>query len=340
MTAAHLLDDTAFMEGLLAGLAERLAAPTDEIPSARCVAKPTLIRELGAIRDRLAIPRFRRVSGTNLLQLLVRGGLAHPVPLDDLRAGLPADRLYTVGIGVDPARLDPIELLQAHVPRGVVCYFTALGVHGLTTQLPSHHHIAQLTTARADVPSRDVPAFRHDSAARTVDGTVPRGGVLADAGPGQVHPLGTREFAYGGLAYYVTSREASRVAGIQSRYLNDRTRFRITTLEQTLLDTLHRPHNCGGPPVVYEAWETGAERLNPERLAQLLERIGDPRLARRVGYMLDQYATSPSPALAEVLSRARPSSTGAGSSGDDTVVPLLPGVPSTAIDAHWGLAVP
>jgi predicted transcriptional regulator of viral defense system len=30
---------------------------------------------------------------------------------------------------------------------------------------------------------------------------------------------------------------------------------RITTLEQTLLDTLHRPLSCGGPPIVIEAWE-------------------------------------------------------------------------------------
>jgi uncharacterized ParB-like nuclease family protein len=336
-------EDTAFMEALLAGVAEHLAAPSDELPSVRCVAKPTLIRELSAIRVRVAMPRWRRVSGVSLLQLLVRGGLARAVPLDDVRQGLPVDRLYAVGIGVDPGELDPVEILQAHVPHGVVCYFTALGVHGLTTQLPSHHHIAHLTTARVAAPPRDGAARAAQSNAEApapVEATVQRAGGADDGAAGAVHPLGTREFVYDGLPYYTTHREAHRVVGVQRRYLNDRTRFRVTTLEQTLLDTLHRPHSCGGPPVVYEAWETGAGCLNPERLAALLDRIGDARLTRRTGYMLDQNGVRPSPALEAVLARARSVPAPAHAVDADAIVPLLPGVPAVTIDARWGVAVP
>lgn len=337
-------DDAAFVEGVLSGVAERLRAPTEEIPSVRCIARPTFVRLLGELRDRLAIPGRRRVSATGLLQLLVRGGLTRPVPLTDLRTGLPPDRLYAVGLGVDPSQLDPVELLQAHVPHGVVCYFTALGVHGLTTQLPSHHHIAHLTPARAapsvSATTRGANGQADDVAAIFAEMAAARLAGLGGLDPGPVHPLGTREFVNEGLAYYSTHREAHRVAGVQSRYLNERTRFRITTLEQTLLDTLHRPHSCGGPPVVYEAWETGAGRLNPERLAALLDSIGDPRLARRAGYMLDQYGDASSPALADVLSRAWPAPVSDGLPGYHAVVPLLPGVPSTAVDERWGVAVP
>lgn len=344
MASRPPLDDAVFVEGLLSGVAELLRVPTEEIPSVRCVARPSLVRLLGKIRDRLAIPGHRRVSATNLLKLLVRGGLARPVPLADLKAGLPSDRLYAVGLGGDPSQLDPVELLQAHAPRGVVCYFTALGVHGLTTQLPSHHHVAHLAPARTTSPisitARDEEGQVDDTVSDLSKTAVKRLAGLDALEPGTTHSLGTREFTYEGLAYYSTHREAHRVAGVQRRYLNERTRFRLTSLEQTLLDTLHRPHSCGGPPVVYEAWETGAGRLNPERLAKLLERIGDPRLARRTGYMLDQYGDVSSPALANVLSRAWPVSASAGSLSEDSIVPLLPGVPPTSVDPRWGVAVP
>ena len=56
-----------------------------------------------------------------------------------------------------------------------------------------------------------------------------------------------------GCRRYTTRREAHRVVGVQTRYVNEKSRYRVTTLEQTLVDTLHRPHSCGGPAVVFEA---------------------------------------------------------------------------------------
>src|SRR5207237_3233319 len=43
-----------------------------------------------------------------------------------------------------------------------------------------------------------------------------------------------------------TRRSARLVLGVQSRDYGPRTRIRITTLEQTLLDTLSKPFHCGG----------------------------------------------------------------------------------------------
>jgi hypothetical protein len=41
------------------------------------------------------------------------------------------------------------------------------------------------------------------------------------------------------------------------RVVSPRTWLRITTLEQTLLDTLLQPLRCVGEAVVLEAWENG-----------------------------------------------------------------------------------
>jgi hypothetical protein len=277
---------------------------------------------------------------------LVGGGLARAVPLTERRRGLPSDRLYAVGLGVNPETLDPIELLQAHVPGGVVCYFTALIVHGLTTQFASHHHIARLkrggvAASNAGAGGDERRRAENAEVRPFTEGAGPDVGGQGGRDAGPVPPIGTREFVRQGLAYYTTHRDANRIVGIQRRYLNPYTRFRVTTLEQTLLDTLHRPHSCGGAPVVYEAWATGAERLNPQRLATLLDRIGDARLTRRTGYMLDQYPISaPSPELSHVLARARQQSAPTGHWSEEAVVPLLPGVPPTEVNTRWGVAVP
>ncbi|MFT3882954.1 MAG: hypothetical protein QM703_25270 [Gemmatales bacterium] len=76
--------------------------------------------------------------------------------------------------------------------------------------------------------------------------------------------LGEWLFTYKGLRYYKTTKENRLVPGIQTRFLNPTSIVRITSLEQTLLDTLHRPLSCGGPAVVMEAWEQGITRAKKE----------------------------------------------------------------------------
>jgi predicted transcriptional regulator of viral defense system len=81
-------------------------------------------------------------------------------------------------------------------------------------------------------------------------------------------------------------RDPQYLVQTQWRFVHELSRIRVTSLEQTLLDTLHRPLNCGGAAVVFEAWDTGADRLDHDKLATLLHRINDLRLTRRVAYML------------------------------------------------------
>lgn len=98
-------------------------------------------------------------------------------------------------------------------------------------------------------------------------------------------------------------REARLLPGTQLRYIGPRTIIRITDLEQTLLDTLHRPLTCGGPAVVFEAWDQGIERLQEDRLADYLASMEHRPTAQRLGYMLADLDYKPGDKLAAVLNR-------------------------------------
>ncbi len=321
--------DQMFLTGLVAGVAAKLEHPTDALPSVRCLARPALVAILLAVRDALAIPGHKHVSATALLHVLVDAGVAHVVPLQNRAKDVRSDRLYAMGFGGSATDLDPVELLQAHEPDGIVCYFTALALLGLTTQLPAHHHIARLddsVVAYGDAVTVTVTA----TTTQMQDATAHAAPVRA---PAAQLSLGSRAFSYQGIPYYTTRREAHRVVGVQTRYVNERSRYRVTTLEQTLVDTLHRPHSCGGPAVVYEAWGAAGDRLDGPRLVALVRAIADARLARRVGYMLAQFA----PALVDSTRDQLPASWLV--TGPD-VIPLLTGIPPTSIDATWGIGVP
>jgi hypothetical protein len=115
------------------------------------------------------------------------------------------------------------------------------------------------------------------------------------------NPLGTALFQYQGSTFYKTSRERRLVPGIVKRIIGGVSILRITSIEQTLLDTLHRPLSCGGPSVVYEAWQKGIARLNEARLTKYLQRADNVSLAQRVGYMLDSMSYEAAKPLRELL---------------------------------------
>jgi predicted transcriptional regulator of viral defense system len=179
-----------------------------------------------------------------------------------------------------------LELLQAYAPEGTICYFTAISFHSLSTQPPVHHHIAiptegYITSAVPDVSSqKDIPSKR-----------TPR------------NPLGTMLFRYGGLPFFRTSREKRLLRGAQLRYIGPTAIIRITDLEQTLLDTLHRPLHCGGPAVAFEAWEQGIKKLREDRLADYLASMQHRPTAQRLGYIFADLDYKPGAKLIAVLNR-------------------------------------
>ena len=74
--------------------------------------------------------------------------------------------------------------------------------------------------------------------------------------------------------------------GTQKYYYSDKSIVSITTLEQTLIDTLHRPFSCGGPSVVFEAWSNASDIMDQSRILECLREIQDNNLSRRAGYFL------------------------------------------------------
>ncbi len=141
---------------------------------------------------------------------------------------------------------------MAYEPSGVVCYFSALAFHSLTSQMPSHHHVALLT-----VPSRmgGAKEVRQDEKEEVLrQETVAKKPDTDKTTRSKANPLGKVIFSLLDIPYYLTRRTKRLVPGVQNRSNGPRSQFRITTYEQTLLDTLYRPQKSGGPAVVLKAW--------------------------------------------------------------------------------------
>jgi hypothetical protein len=230
------------------------------------------------------------------------------------------DRFYAIGFDVDPNLIDPAELLQVHAPDGVICYFTALQIHGVTTQPATHHHIARARSVGSGGNLRSTVAIINKT----------------NSAP----PLGSEQFIYQDVSYFLTMRDFSILRKTQRQYLNGRSKVKVTTLEQTLVDTMHRPMSAGGPAVVFEAWEAASAQADA---AQLLDieaialQINDPLLARRVGYMLDlTYRGAASGQTGPLHALANKNIT------SDTGEPfsLIAGMPYKTYDARWQLLVP
>lgn len=315
MPAPSSAEGRDFREPFLAELLMRIGEPSGARPTVRCWSESALSQELVAVRKELEERRISvPLSGAGLLAWLQELKLARAVPVESPESERPV-RFFVLGLErfAGEPQVDPIELLQAYAPQGVVCYFTALAFHALTTQPPSHHHVAVLA-ARSKEREAAPPRPATARLMRTYN------------------PLGKLAFRHQGVPYFLTRRESQLVPGVQQRYLNSRALVRITSREQTLLDTLHRPLNCGGPEVVFEAWRTGVEDMDASRLAELIVLADHPHLRRRVAAMLDLMDYPSGDDLRAVLERGRVPS--------EPPIPLLAGMEYSRLDPRWCVLVP
>ena len=309
---------------ILAEFSRTFGSRSSKYSNVRCISKAALIRELLELRNRVAHSTVSATSGQALLERLLESGLVHPVALTAPDNGKSAHTFFSIGLNDSDSELEPVELLQAMVPDGAICYFTAVHVHELSTQVPTHHHVARFvdTSPRPGRDRTETPPAR------------PRSHV----GSRKRDLLGRRQFVYRGAPYYITNRGRRRVPGIQERFYTNKTVFSVTTYEQTLLDALDRPLSCGGSSVVFEAWNLGCRRLDQDRLLHHLKAIRDHRLTRRVGYMLLEHLQHElEMPLRNYLHRARRRS-----ANDDSasVISLLPGYEYAHTSQDWRLEVP
>jgi len=309
---------SAIWTGIMAKLTERLKEPSAELPNVRWLSEYHLRCLLLAVAESADAPST--LSGRKLLRTLVDSKLARQLPPGDFSDDSKSPAIYSLEIGGTPS-ISPIELLQATQPsyqKTVICYFTALEHHELTTQETPHHHVATLKkTTKRPQPE-------------TLTGQTPAEKSVGESS------LGTRLFRYQDVPYYVTQRDLALMPGIQTVRISPSCQVRMTTLEQTLLDALHKPWSCGGPAVVFEAWERGLPLLEDARFAHCLMSIGRTDFTRRAGYMLEQFdhSTADNDLLA-LLSDAKDKVR----SGAVPTIPLLPDVPSKTLNETWGLYI-
>ncbi len=257
-------------EVFLRTLGECISAASEKNLTARCWKLSTLRREISAItKSNQAALRTTFPPAHVVIEQLKRMGLIHSIKVQSPHDTELNDFLLLDMEAGKGETIYPLELLQAYLPDGVVCYFSAINYYELTTQVVAHHHVARLNPPRA----------KNSLAAG--DTTEPAGEAV------ERNPLGTEIFHFEDVDYYLNKRDASLVPGIQYRVVSPRCWLRITTLEQTLLDALMQPVRCGGEAVALEAWETGVKQIDADRMGEHLAKIQRDDLDRRVGAVLE-----------------------------------------------------
>jgi hypothetical protein len=275
------------------------------------------------VRDELASAGKRSaLSDASLLRWLQQLGLAHAIPVQ-------GEAFYVLEIdNTATTEADPLELLMAEKPSGVICYFSAIAAHSLTTQPVAHHHVAELQPPQATAPRRQTTEEspgEHQQAAQA-RGRRPRS-------------LGSVLFPFQDVPFYLTRRSSRLVPGVQMRMHGPRTQLRITTREQALLDSLYKPHHCGGPAVVFEAWETASNvsGLDEEQLSQYLRAMDYPATTRRAGAMLELLGYKPGAELSRVFEAQREA---IDPDSPYARISLLPGVPYSNLNERWLVTTP
>lgn len=311
-------------DGFLNALFKFLAKPKSKFISVRCLSQYTLSKIFKKIQTKLGLSTF--ISGTKILKHLESMGLASKVRVEGVKSNSSSKSFYLLGIsasqkGTVHPDVHPFELLQAYKQDGIICYFSALFYFSLTTQYPSHHHIATIIKKAkritTELTSNSINEKDDDKRKRD--------------------KLGTFGFSYQDLAFYSTRRKDYTIPGIQLRVLNPRTNIRITTIEQTLLDTLQYPYRCGGPTVIFEAWKTHKNKINESKILDYLKNIDIDNLSRRVGTMFEIFKYSSGKDLSNHLKEIQNKIL---KSKEISNIPLLKGINYSNINANWKILIP
>jgi predicted transcriptional regulator of viral defense system len=259
-------------EVFLRTLGDRVSAASEKNLTARCWKPSTLRREIRAVtKSNQEVLRTTFPPAHVVIEQLKRMGWIHSIKVQSPNDAELIDFLLLDMEAGKSEPIYPLELLQAYLPDGVVCYFSAVNYYELTTQVVAHHHVVRLNPPRAKKSLAAVDTMEPASAGDAVER----------------NPLGTEIFHFEDAGYYLNKRDVSLVPGIQFRVVSPRCWLRITTLEQTLLDALMQPVRCGGEAVVLEAWETGVKQIDADRMAEHLAKIQREDLDRRVGAVLE-----------------------------------------------------
>jgi predicted transcriptional regulator of viral defense system len=316
----------AHRQAFLACLNGKLGRSTFQWPTARCWTKTSFNNLCREIREELSASGLTfRESAKSLVAWLLEIGIAQRILAE-------GEIFYIFDVGLNSSiEIDPHELLMARMPSGVICYFSALSYFDLTTQVVQHYHIAELATP--------VPGHAEESTKPKDPQNLEKPKPQRRNAERKREKLGTLLFRYNSTPFYWTRRSARLVPGIQMRSHGPRAQIRITTLEQTLIDTLYKPFHCGGPEVIFEAWREGlaSGRVDQVILADYLTRMQYPASARRLAALLNILGVPPGKDLASVLEKFRQA---IDPTNPFVRISLLPGVRYQELNRQWQVDTP
>lgn len=316
-------------------LKQRIAHPSADHPAAKVWKHSDLVSVISKLRrGHIEILKTTFPRAKEVIERMQKIGWLLPIEVDS-PAETSTQVLYLLDMEATAEDLpEVLELLQGYQSNGVLSYFAVLAYHELTTQLPSFAHIGILQDYAATESTQQSTPPSSVSQSPPTRQTSP-----AAKDSSERNPLGSPIFSYQSITCYSTKRDRALVPGIQTREVGPRTHLRMTTLEQTLLDSLFYPLHCGGEAVVFEAWERGMERCNLDRLRQHLQAIDRDDFDRRVGAMLTLLDYDlPRGSLQAHLDAAALRY----QSGDSTAptIPLLKGLTYSRTIPEWGVTVP
>lgn len=302
---------TEIWQNFVALLAEAVSRTSEEHPTVR-VWKDTeligLINEIAkANHDTL---RTTFPPGKVVLDQLERMGWLRRLPLT--KSATRRTLFLMEQEATKDVAVDSLEVLQAVLPSGLISYFGAISFHELTSQMPAFFHVGRLANGHPPESAAPVEA-------------------------GDRNPLGTYLFEYDGVRCYETKRYRGLTPGVQRRVIGPRTSYRITTMEQTLLDAILQPVRCGGEAVVFEAWGHASKLADFDRMTEHLQAISRDSLVRRVGAMLEMMGAEvkSGSVLAKLLVAVKSRLSSA-----DEMIPLLPGLSYPKADHSWRVSIP
>jgi predicted transcriptional regulator of viral defense system len=307
-------------EEFLKAFTARVAKPTSSLLSVRCITKQTLSGIFSEIQQELNLPSTFP-SGVAIIAHLISMGFASRIPVEGTAGTAPSKEFILLGIQESQdLDVDPLELLQTYDQQGTICYFSALAYFNLTTQVPVHHHIATLTNQS------------------TTNTNLERSATIVNPKKTNTKSkLGTYLFNYEGVPFYCTKRTKSSIPGIKIRVVSSRTNLRITTIEQTLLDTLQYPFHCGGQEVALEAWGRHIGQIDGDLFLDYLRTIRIDPLTRRVGAIFDLFGIPPARDLDFFLKESKSRIL---SQPEVPEIPLFRGINSQRINPIWKILVP
>ncbi|MBN1588885.1 MAG: hypothetical protein JW888_05165 [Pirellulales bacterium] len=150
--------------------------------------------------------------------------------------------------------VDSLELLQSVDSNAYFCHYTAMYLHGLTTQIPKvvYLNVEQAGTGRQAKLSQEAidRAFR----------------VKCRLSSNMIELGGQRVFKLNGRNTGKLGVVDLSVEGVQSP-------LRITNIERTLIDATVRPVYAGGVGQVAEAYGAAAGRVSVNKMAAYLKKL-------------------------------------------------------------------